>query len=704
MISLALSDVPGIERLQADYLRRELQVELDPQLISREDVAGHLQRIGFPAKNFRQTVEPPEPDRWARFRHAAVPVSATVLLLAMAGRLLDSAASTPVWLATFATGLASLPVIHAAVRALRLRRIDMNCLMVIAGAGALTVGEHFEAATAMVLFGVSNWLESFSVARARRAVTTLVELMPALAHRVQRGEKADSNNLVVEDVELAQLRIGDTVLVRPGERIPVDAGVEQGESHVNEAPLTGESRPVEKSPGQVVYAGSLNGEGALFLTVTKTADDSTLVQVARLVEQARAERSPTERFVDRFARWYTPAIIGMAAFVGLVVPVALTVSGDGILSDHFVEWFHRGLVLLVIACPCALVISTPITIVCGLHRATQLGMLIKGGEHLENAGRIDCLLLDKTGTVTQGKMSVTDIRVSASATREELLSCAAALEGHSEHPLATAIVAAANVSPDEVSTVAVDVSAQRGWGVTGIWNGVLAAVGKIEMFRARSMPIDEELFAACQSGQPGSVVYVGTKEKMLGVLVVTDPLREEAPAAIQELRRMGVRSVGMLTGDRQLEADRVAQLLHLDAAVGDLLPADKIARVKAAKKTAAHLAMVGDGVNDAPALAAADIGIAIGSDASDLALESADVVIMSANLMRLADLMRLGRQTRRRLWQNIGFAIAVKAVVLLLALAGLASLWMAVAADVGASLVVVFNGMRLVVGQDQSTP
>jgi Cd2+/Zn2+-exporting ATPase len=467
---------------------------------------------------------------------------------------------------------------------------------------------------------------------------------------------------------------------------------------VNQAPITGERAPIDKTTGDHVFAGTLNGEGSLEIRATRAATESTLAHIARLVEQAQAARSPTERFVDHFARRYTPTVILLAVLLACVPPlVAYTIGAEWASVVAPIDWFHRGLVLLVIACPCALVISTPVTIVCGLHRAARHGILVKGGAHLESAGVVDCIAFDKTGTLTTGDAEVLGIVPVGDATADDALRLAAMLERHSEHPLAAAIVAAAAARGLDVPETS-RFAAIRGFGVEGDHEGVTYYVGSPRLFRtngwggaAAHRDFTDEVPAAAAA----TVALVGTRERIAGAILLADPPRADAAFAVRQLKQMGVARIVMITGDSRATAQWIAGQLGIDDARAELLPQDKVDEVARLVQTHPRMAMVGDGVNDAPALAASRLGIALGSQASDTALETADVVIMSPKLERVVELLRLGRRTRAVLWQNILLSLAIKALVFVLAALGIATMWMAVAADVGASMLVIFNGMRL---------
>lgn len=681
----------GVGTLHADYIQRRLRVEFDSQRVAIEQISARLDEIGFPGE-LPQEIELPtavakNPQR--QLRVTTLVGGGLLLAAGIIHLIVLNAAETAIGLSHLAAALAigstivsGAPVARAGLRAIRLWALDMNALMTIAAVGALAIGDYFEAATAMFLFGVSLWLESFSLGRARLAVESLLKLTPAVAHRFAGSD--------IRDVPSHELQSGDLLLVKPGERVPVDGVVERGVSAVNQAPITGESLPVDKSAGDRVFAGILNGEGSLEVRATCDAKNSTLAHIARLVEQAQSQRSATERFVDRFARRYTPAVIALAVLIATLPPLLAYFGISWAAAVSAGQWFHRGLVLLVIACPCALVISTPVTIVCGLHRAARQGILVKGGAHLENAGLIDCVAFDKTGTLTTGVAQVVRIEPSDGVAEDQLLTIAAALESQSEHPLAVAVVSAARErgltwsEPEEFLAL-------RGFGVRGTLQGETWFAGNARLFREEQLPCGQTV----DDSQALTQILVGTRNRLLGVIQLADASRSDAATTIAELRQLGIRPIVMLSGDRREVAQRVARELDIDEVLADLLPQDKVAQVTRLAREHLHLAMVGDGVNDAPALAAARVGIALGSQASDTAMETADIVVMSPHLRRVADLIRLGRRTRRLLAQNIVLALSLKAAVLLLAAAGLATLWMAVAADVGASLIVIFNGMRL---------
>ena len=451
---------------------------------------------------------------------------------------------------------------------------------------------------------------------------------------------------------------------------------------------------MEKQEGSSVFAGAQNGDALLIVRATATTAESATTRLASLVAQARLRQSPTERFVDRFARWYTPAVIGIATLIGVVVPLSQMATGADVTSAQFVDWLHRGLVLLVIACPCALVVSTPITLVCGLHRATRLGILIKGGDFLEKMASLAGFAFDKTGTLTTGEVEVADVQSlqPQAYSPQDILGCAASLEMHSGHPLAEAIVTDARRRGVVIEN-ATNVEFHRGRGVTGDWQSHAVTMGNVRLMTERGIDMSAATTHLNPDHAAMGLVYVAIEGVVSGSILLADPPRDDAEHCVRELRKSGA-TVTMLTGDRQALASAIASRVGIDDVRAELLPEDKISQLIALQKTG-PIAMIGDGLNDAPALIQADVGFAMGRSASDLALDSADVVVLSPHLSRIPQTVLLARATRRTLWQNIVLAIGIKVIVLLVTALGYGSMWLAVAADVGASLIVVANGMKL---------
>lgn len=592
--------------------------------------------------------------------------------------------------AMLAGGWFLLPKAWTAVRRLR---PDINLLVVIAAIGASFIGEWVEAAAVVFLFGVAEWLEGWADRRARRATEALLELAPKKAFVKRDGKFIE--------VPVEEVSVDETVATRSGMNIPLDGVVLSGESAVNQAPITGESVPVDKKPGDTVFAGTINGEGSLQIKVTKTTGDTTLARIIRLVAEAQEQKAPTQRFVDVFARYYTPAVTGVALLVFLVPPLLL--GGD------WNTWLYRACVLLIIACPCALVISTPVSIVAGLTALARRGVLVKGGAHLETIGRLKGLAVDKTGTITEGKPQVLGVELLGSATMSQVLGVAAAIDEHSAHPLAKAVVAHAQeqkISYDRASNY----QARSGRGAEGVIDGHAYFVGNHRFaheFGVCSESVETRLAAIEAQGQSVVVVghrpHDGCKGEVLGIIAIGDTLRPNAKAAIAALHAAGVEQVVMLSGDNQRTADFIARQVGIDEARGDLLPDDKVEAVKALRAKHGVVGMVGDGVNDAPAMATASIGIAMGAAGTDAAIETADIALMQDELAKIAETIRLGRRTLGIIHFNIAFALGLKAIFLLLTLMGHASLWLAIMADTGATLLVVANALRLLAAPKSST-
>lgn len=560
---------------------------------------------------------------------------------------------------------------------------DMHLLMTVAIVGAIVLGEWFEAGTVAFLFSVSLALEAWSIGRARRAVAALLDLSPATARvRTPKGEA---------QVPIAQVEVGTLFALHPGERVPLDGVVTEGVSSINQAPITGESLPVLKEPGAEVFAGSINGDGALQIRTERVAQDSTLARIIRLVRDAQAQRGEAEQWVEKFARRYTPAVM-LLALAFFVLPPLFGFGSWG-------EWFYRSLVLLVIACPCALVISTPVTIVAALASAARAGVLVKGGAFLELPSRLKAIAFDKTGTVTEGRLEVVRVVPLNGHSEIELLERAVALEVRSTHPLARAVLTHAQAQ-GITAAPAETVLMQPGKGATGSIDGRKFWVGSHRYLEERGQEtpdVHELLETLSCSGH--SVVVVGNEQHVCGVIALSDRARANIPQVLEDLRRLGIRHLVMLTGDNRGTAEALNKSLHFDEVCAELLPEDKVTAMRGLAERFGIVAMVGDGVNDSPALATANLGIAMGAAGSDAAIETADIALMSDDLSRLPWLVRHSRRTVAVVRQNIGFSLLVKIVFVGLAFTGRATLWSAVAADMGASLLVIFNALRLLRGR-----
>jgi Cd2+/Zn2+-exporting ATPase len=670
-----LTPLNGVEDIAADIVGQRLRVTYDAARLSTNAIVEAVAETGMRA--WLEHEEPIVPAS-SRVRGWLVVIAAIALAIGLALQALG--ALEPWRLAAFLIAAVAGGVFPArrAAAAIRLRELDINTLMIVAVIGALFLGEWAEAGTVVLLFAIAQWLESRSMERAREAIRALMDLTPAEA-RIRHG---DHEELVpVEGVAL-----GTIMIVRPGEKIPLDGEVRDGRSDVNQAPITGESLPADKAPGDAVFAGTINGHGALEIAVTRLRRDTTLARIIHLVETAQSRRAPTQQFIDRFARWYTPAVLALAAVVAVVPPL---------MGGVFEVWFYRALVLLVVSCPCALVISTPVSIVSALAGGARRGVLLKGGVHLERLAAVKAIAFDKTGTLTRAALHVTSVHPADGMSEDHVLATAASIETRSEHPIAAAIVAAARARGLKV-VAASDVRAVPGLGAEGRLDGRLIVCGNARMLSARGvLTSDGEALAAAASGAGASPVLVARDGAIIGVIGVADQPREVAADTIELLHRQGLRPIVMVTGDHQAAAEAVALSLGVDAVHAGLLPHEKVAVIEALQREHGSVAMVGDGVNDAPALATADVGIAMGAIGSDTALETADVALMTDELPKIAYAIRLSRATVRNIRVNIAVSIVLKTAFLVLAIAGLATLWMAVIADTGASLIVVANAMRL---------
>ena len=570
-------------------------------------------------------------------------------------------------------------VVPKAWYSIRTARPDMNLLMTLAVAGAILIDEWLEAATVSFLFAVSIALEAWSVGRARRAVEALLDLAPATARILVDG--------VVSEVPADAVAVGARVSVRPGERMPLDGTVAKGGSHVDQAPITGESVPVWKEPGAAVYAGTVNGDGVLEITTTKSAGESTLAHIIAMVGEAQQKRGPSEQWVERFARIYTPAVLLLAVLVAVLPPT--------LLGQPWPEWGYRALVLLVIGCPCALVISTPVTIVAGVAAAAKNGVLIKGGAYLEAPARVKALALDKTGTLTEGHPTVTAVVPLDEHTETMLLARAAALEAESTHPIAQAILDRAAAGGIDVRR-GEDVQALPGKGVTGRLDGRSYWLGSHRYLeeRAQETPaMHAQIEAMSNAGQ--TVVVVGSDDHVCGLIAIADAVRPGARHAIDSLRACGLEHIVMLTGDNTPTARAIARDTGIDDVRAELLPEDKVRVIDELVARYEIVGMVGDGINDTPAMARASVAVAMGAAGSDAAIETADIALMSDDLSKLAWLIGHSRRALSIIRANIALSLGVKALFAGLTFAGHASLWAAIAADMGVSLLVIANALRL---------
>ena len=703
-----LRSVAGIDEIDFDLMNRKLTVRHridDPRslLVALESVgmdpvpAEEYQGGGFEAHDHESHAHGPR--GWLRGERLLLGLSGAFAAAAeiVAFGTGDDRAIPVVALALASVALGGRETLRKGWIALKTRTLNINFLMSLAVIGAIAIGQWPEAAMVTFLFALAETVEAYSLDRARNAIRSLMALSPETAE--VRGV---DGAFVVTPAE--GVRVGQVVRVKPGERIALDGRLVRGSSSVDQASITGESIPVAKGVGDAVYAGTVNEKGSFEFEVTANRGDTTLARIVKSVQEAQGRRAPTQRFVDSFARYYTPVVVALALLVA-VLPWAA-------FGQPFAPWLYKALVMLVIACPCALVISTPVTVVSGLTAAARRGILVKGGAYLEEGRRLRAVALDKTGTLTHGAPAVTDVIPLAEVPEGELRRLAASLDAPSEHPVASAIVAGwtgagrtepGSESPERLVTgrkggelLPVEgFESITGRGVKGCLEGKLYYIGNHRLGHELGIcgPHVERVLARLEA-EAKTVVVLSDENGALGVFGVADTIRDTSVQALRELHDLGIRSL-MLTGDNTRTAQAIAAHLGIDDARGDLLPEDKLHAIDALLEEFGHVGMVGDGINDAPALARSSIGFAMGAAGADAAIETADVALMQDDLRKLPEFVRLSRATGAILKQNIAFAIGIKVVFFALAMASVATLWMAVFADVGASLLVVANGLRL---------
>ena len=681
LIRNKLEGMPGVVQLDFNLLDRELTVY--HRLDQPREIAAALERLDMAPKlleaNAPVSVLPPalSPRQKGLLAVAGVAAVAAEIIAWSTGR---ETSWMVMALAAVSIVSAGLPTLKKGWIALRNLTLNIHFLMSIAVAGAVALGKWPEAAMVVFLFAVAEAIEALSLERARNAVKALTAIAPETAE-VKAGEAWQTK-------PVAEVAVGSRIRVRTGARVPLDARVDSGRAALNQAPITGESLPVDKQAGDLLYAGSIVADGVVEATVTASAGDSTLARIALAIQSAQSQRAPTQRFVDQFARHYTPAVVVFAIAVAILGPL---LSGGGWSS-----WLYEALVMLVIACPCALVVSTPVTVVSGLAAAARHGILVKGGVHLEGGRLLKAVALDKTGTLTRGKPALTDAIPLGDMPIAQALRIAASLDDHSTHPVAQALVAGWREQQPGAAVLPVDdFGVLQGRGVKGSMAGQVWHLGNhrlAEEIGLCSAALEGQLAVLERAGKTAIVLCDAASP--VAVFGVADTLRPESAQAVAALKGLGVEPV-MLTGDNPATARTIAAQLGIKDARGDLLPQDKQAAVAELHMRYGSVGMVGDGVNDAPALARANIGFAMGAAGTATALETADVAIMDDDPRKIADFIQLSRRTATILKQNIALALGIKAVFFVLALSGVATLWMAVFADMGASLLVVFNGMRL---------
>lgn len=698
VLKAELSPLAGVNDLAFDLLRAQLTIDYDPQVIQPADLVHAIRRTGMKTADVgAERPGPAEEPFWTLHGRSVMAALSGVLLaigfaihwgqvdLLTALDLREGPITPlPILIYFLAIIFGGWHIAPKAVVSARHLRPDMNLLMTVAVLGAAFINKWFEAASVTFLFSLSLSLEAWSVGRARHAITALMALVPPKARIICPHDKKE------ELVDVETVAVGTTVIVHPGEKIPLDGVILHGATHLDESSITGESMPVEKEPGSEVFAGSINGEGAFEFETTKAAGDTTLARIVQMVGAAQSHRSPSEQFVDVFARYYTPAILALAVAVAIVPPL--------FLNQGWAQWFYSALALLVIGCPCSLVISTPVSIVAALASAARHGVLVKGGLYMEEPARIRALAFDKTGTLTEGRPQLVETRPLNGYTSHDLLAIASSIEARSEHHLAKAVLKAARDRQIPV-VPAKQYTAIPGKGATAWLDGTRYWIGSHRFLVEQKMNSAEIEGEIARLSKPGvSIVALGDDVRVHGLMAIADRVRDNAVEAIADLRKAGVGHVAMLTGDNHQTADAVARELHIDETRAELLPGDKVAAVEALVEKYGHVAMIGDGVNDAPAMARASLGIAIGAAGTDVALETADIALMNDDLSRLGWLIRHSRRCVGIIRQNIVLSLVIKSVFVILAVSGHPSLWAAIAADMGVSLLVIANALRLLKG------
>lgn len=674
-----LAGLPGIDAMEFNVVQRTLRLNHAPEALAPAIEA--IRSLGMEAV-VQPTTEAAVLPAVEKTNWWPLGVSAVAAVSAEVGDwIVGEGSALVIALALIAIFTGGLPTYKKGWIALRNRNLNMNALMSIAVTGAMLIGHWPEAAMVMFLFALAEVIEAKSLDRARNAIRELMGMAPETA----TVRQADGSWRAMPAKAVA---LGSVVRVRPGERIAMDGVLLEGRSTINQAPITGESMPVDKQPGDPVFAGTINEVGSFEFRVTAAAGDSTLARIIHAVEAAQGSRAPTQRFVDQFARVYTPAVFAVALAVAVLPPL--------LVGAEWMDWIYRALVLLVIACPCALVISTPVTIVSGLAAAARRGILIKGGVYLEEGRRLGRLAFDKTGTLTHGRPAQTDCAVLPGADTDEVKRLAASLAGRSDHPVSHAIAVAAQAEGVTGAEVA-DFEALPGRGVRGRVGQRLLHLGNhrlVEELGLCSPAIEKKLESLERVGK--TAVLLTDEKEVLAIFGVSDTVKDTSREAVSELHELGVRTV-LLSGDNPHAAEAIARQVGIDEARGNLLPEDKLRSVEALLSAGdGKVGMVGDGVNDAPALARADIGFAMGAAGTDTAIETADVALMDDDLRKIPAFVRLSRRTAAILKQNIVLALGIKAIFLVLTFTGQATMWMAVFADMGASLLVVANGLRLI--------
>ena len=668
-----LNTLPSVKNVSVNFSTGKMKIEHSNSV---EDIMSEVSKIGYKAslQSNKKSIQTNK----NKNENGLVILSGVLIALGFIGSFNGISTLMSTILYAIAMVISGYKPVKSAFYAIKTRSLDMNVLMSAAAIGAALIGEWLEGATVVWLFAIGNYLQTKSIERTRNSIRNLMDLAPPEAW-VQVGSE-----IIKKPVE--EITVGDIIIVKPGDKIPLDGEIIQGESSVNQAPITGESIPVDKEIGDTVYAGTINEHGSLEIKVTKLVEDTTISKIIHLVEEAQEQKAPTEAFVDKFASIYTPVVFILALAI-MVLPPLLGFGTWG-------EWFYKGLELLVVACPCALVISTPVAIVSAIGNAAKNGVLIKGGTFLEKAGAITAIAFDKTGTLTEGKPKVSEIKA-LKVSEEELLSIALTLEDYSTHPIANSIVSYANdkrIQPKNGEMFKSIV----GKGVQATIQGNIFYAGNLKLFEEMNVSlVDVKNYVQEIQDKGKTVIIIGTQNQIIGIIAVSDTIRETSASALKALKQSGVNQTVMLTGDNEGTAKMIASEANVNRYFAGLLPEDKVDAIKKLQNEGHKVAMVGDGINDAPALATADLGIAMGGAGTDTAMETADIVLMADNLDKLPHTMKLSRKSLTIIKQNIWFSIIIKVIALVLIFPGWLTLWMAVLSDTGAALIVILNAIRL---------
>lgn len=667
-----LNNLPYVNDTQVSFSTGKMQIDFEGN--QTKNIEKEVSKIGYSA-----TLQSSNKNNNTKWRLFSKPIISTLFLIL---GIVSSMVSLPIWITNLmyiiAIVVSGIKPLKSAYYAIKSKSLDMNVLMSVAVIGAILIGEFFEGAIVVLLFTIGTLLQTISIDKTRNSIQSLMDITPAEANVVTETGIISKN--------LKDISIGEILLVKPGDRVPLDGTIIEGYSSLNQAPITGESIPVDKTINEEAYAGSINENGTLKIRVSRLVKDTTLSKIIHMVEEAQENKAPTQAFIDRFSEIYTPIVFILALLV-MVIPPIFSLGTWG-------EWFYKGLELLVIACPCALVISTPVAIVTGIGSAAKKGVLIKGGNHLEALGTLSALAFDKTGTLTEGRPKVSEIKTIESD-KEMFLNIALSLESYSTHPISNAIV-------DYVSqfkSITYDVTDFEnivGRGIKGKidHNNIYAGnIKLIESINENIVNYKEKIYSYEQQGY--TVIIIATADKIHGFITVEDPLRSDIKQTLQQLNGSNIKNTIMLTGDNKGTAHKIAQLSGIKEVYAELMPEDKLSAIKDLQSKGYRVGMIGDGINDAPALAQSEVGIAMGVIGSDTAMETADVVLMSDNVHQLTDTITISNKAKNIIKQNIYFSIIIKMIAFILVFPGLLTLWLAVLSDTGAAILVILNSLRL---------